>query len=155
MTRTHVRPAIQCDFDAVHRLIATLVGNLAIDRPRLQRVFQLNLSNPSVHYWVAVDKSLENNGEECVVGFVSLVLHRHLHHAALVGEIQELVVLPGYRGNGVGKRLLRLMEQIAEQSGAVHMELSSNKRRVEAHRFYTREGYDCSHVRFVKTIDAT
>jgi PhnO protein len=87
-----------------------------------------------------------------VVGMIGLHLQFHLHHANWIGEIQELVVLPQARGLKVGSQLLAWAEAQARHAGAEMTELSTSVKRVDAHRFYLREGYAQSHFRFTKAL---
>jgi GNAT superfamily N-acetyltransferase len=57
------------------------------------------------------------------------------------GEIRMLYVLPGARRAGLGSRLLALAEAEAASRGARRIELWSDTRFTDAHRFYLRHGY--------------
>jgi GNAT superfamily N-acetyltransferase len=43
-------------------------------------------------------------------------------------------------------------ERLARARGATGLQLTSNKRRTAAHRFYERQGYERSHEGFRKTL---
>ena len=60
--------------------------------------------------------------------------------------------MPDARSAGVGKGLLNWAQTVAQQHGAEMTELSTNVKRIDAHRFYRREGYEPSHVRFTKPL---
>lgn len=87
-----------------------------------------------------------------IIGMIGLHMQFHLHHARWIGEIQELVVMPQARGLKVGSQLLAWAEDVARQAGAEPTELSTSVKRVDAHRFYVREGYTQSHFRFTKPL---
>ena len=87
-----------------------------------------------------------------VVGLIGLHLQFHLHHANWIGEIQELIVMPQARGLTVGSQLLAWAEATAREAGAEMTELSTSTQRLNAHRFYQREGYTQSHFRFTKPL---
>jgi GNAT superfamily N-acetyltransferase len=53
--------------------------------------------------------------------------------------VEDLVVSPRHRSEGVGKALLDAAKDWARQRGATHLELDSGEARVDAHRFYERE----------------
>ena len=141
-----IRSAAPSDFAAIHALIKILGHDL--DFARMRQTYLDNLNNPNACYRVAIA------GSDRVVGFISLSLQKHLHHAATIGEIQELIIEPACRGQNIGQTLLRHMEQIALQAGAVTVELSTGMHRKDAHRFYEREGFARSHYRFVKELQA-
>ena len=54
--------------------------------------------------------------------------------------IEDLAVDPDHRSRGVGKALLAGAKDWARERGATHVELDSGAARVDAHRFYEREG---------------
>ncbi len=56
-------------------------------------------------------------------------------------ELRMLYVLAGERRGGLGRRLLVTAEQAAAGNGATRMELWSDTRFTDAHRFYERNGY--------------
>ncbi|HKF00116.1 MAG TPA: GNAT family N-acetyltransferase [Actinomycetes bacterium] len=56
-------------------------------------------------------------------------------------EVRMLYVLPAARRAGLGSRLLALAEAEAAGRGARRMELWSDTRFADAHRFYLRHGY--------------
>ena len=54
--------------------------------------------------------------------------------------VEDLAVSPDHRSQGVGKALLDAAKDWARHRGASHLELDSADARVDAHRFYEREG---------------
>lgn len=132
------------DSHAVYALICELKQK-TYDRDAFSRGFAMNLQNPTLRYQLA-----EVDGE--TVGLIGLQLQFPLNFNAWIGEVQELVVLPQMRGLQVGKALLAWAEQEARSRGATMVELSSGKARPDAHRFYLREGYAQSHLRFKKAL---
>lgn len=54
--------------------------------------------------------------------------------------LQDLVVTKTHRSRGVGKALLDAASDWARGRGCTHLDLSSGLGRIEAHRFYEREG---------------
>lgn len=140
-----LRPATLADSDAVYILMCEL-KQVEFDRQRLHAGFASNLENHHLCYQLAL-----LNDE--VVGMIGLHLQFHLHHVNWVGEIQELVVMPQVRGLGVGSRLLAWAGEKARIAGAELTELSTGKGRLDAHRFYQREGYQPTHVRFTKPVE--
>jgi Acetyltransferase, GNAT family len=139
-----LRPATADDAQIVYALICEL-KQAEFDREAFRAGFLANLQDRNMHYQLA-----GLNGE--IVGMIGLHLQFHLHHARWIGEIQELVVMPQARGLKVGSQLLAWAEDAARQAGAELTELSTSVKRVDAHRFYVREGYAQSHFRFTKLL---
>jgi len=68
-------------------------------------------------------------------------------------ELGILVVHEGVRSRGVGKALLAAFEQWAVGNGARSIRLGSRDWRVDAHRFYQREGYQLDKVHHILRKD--
>jgi GNAT superfamily N-acetyltransferase len=60
--------------------------------------------------------------------------------------LQDLVVTREYRSRGVGRHLLDAATEWARDHGCTHLELSSGAGRLDAHRFYEREGMTRSYT---------
>lgn len=144
MPDCQLRRATPEDAQAVYGLICEL-KQAEFDQRAFNAGYQANLQDRNMHYHLA-----ELDGH--VVGMIGLHLQFHLHHANWIGEIQELVVLPQARGLKVGSQLLAWAEEFARDAGAEMTELSTSVKRVDAHRFYLREGYAQSHYRFTKLL---
>lgn len=54
--------------------------------------------------------------------------------------VEDFAVDPQQRSKGVGAVLLSAVKEWARGCGATHLELDSGLARVDAHRFYEREG---------------
>ncbi|WP_204526399.1 aminoalkylphosphonate N-acetyltransferase [Citrobacter cronae] len=144
MSVCELRRATLYDTDAVYALICELKQG-QFDHQAFNAGYAANLQDPNMHYQLAL-----LDGE--VVGLIGLHLQFHLHHANWIGEIQELVVMPQARGLTVGSQLLAWAEATAREAGAEMTELSTSTQRLNAHRFYQREGYTQSHFRFTKPL---
>jgi GNAT superfamily N-acetyltransferase len=67
-------------------------------------------------------------------------------------KLAAVQVEAGLRSRGIGTALVAFAEDAARAAGAASLELTSNKRRLDAHRFYERHGYARSHEGFKKLI---
>lgn len=83
-----------------------------------------------------------------VAGVLHLRIEEQLHHCGRIAEIMELAVAPHCRSQGIGKELLSLACQAAEEAGCQQIEVACNKLRTDAHRFYQREGMNNFHYKF-------
>ncbi|MEX9253925.1 aminoalkylphosphonate N-acetyltransferase [Pseudenterobacter timonensis] len=144
MPACKLRPAAAEDVEIVYGLICEL-KQAELDRAAFHAGFAANLQDHNMRYQLALL-------DDSVVGMIGLHMQFHLHHANWIGEIQELVVLPQARGQKVGSQLLAWAEEEARKAGAEMTELSTSVKRVDAHRFYLREGYMQSHFRFTKPL---
>jgi ribosomal protein S18 acetylase RimI-like enzyme len=80
----------------------------------------------------------------CQVTFIPGLVAR----GRLRAKLESVHVRPEWRGHGIGERLVRHAIGIAREGGARIVELSSNKSRLAAHRFYVRLGFSQSHEGF-------
>lgn len=65
--------------------------------------------------------------------------------------VDDLVTDESRRSRGHGRALLAWLHDEARRQGCVQLHLDSGKRRVDAHRFYLREGFDDAGLHFAKT----
>jgi predicted N-acetyltransferase YhbS len=87
-----------------------------------------------------------------VIGCLSTSTMRVLHRPAPVGRISMMVVDEALRGRGIGAALVRAAEQALAAQGCYMVEVTSNVRRADAHRFYERLGYERTSVRLAKEL---
>jgi len=76
-----------------------------------------------------------------LAGVVAVTAIPYFEHEGSWGRIVALVVAEGNRGRGIGRLLVDSAEQAALELGCVTMELTSARRRPEAHAFYRALGY--------------
>ncbi len=90
--------------------------------------------------------------DNAVVGCLSTSVMHVLHRPAPVGRISMMVVEEAVRGRGIGTALVRAAEASLAAQGCYMIEVTSNVRRTEAHRFYERLGYERTSVRLAKDL---
>ena len=139
-----IRLVEEPDEEFVYELVTTLMA-VSLDQKSFHDVFVQNLHNNNVLYYV-----VERDG--CVVGFASLHIEPQLHHAGLVGEIQELIVHETVRDKGIGAQLVSRLEQEAEKRGCVSIEVTTKNFRIDAQRFYEQVGFKRTHENFTKNL---
>ncbi|SFE77419.1 phosphoglycolate phosphatase [Paenibacillus catalpae] len=66
--------------------------------------------------------------------------------------VENVVVSPDYRGQGVGKMLMRRLEQFAEERGCSYIIFVSSGYREKAHQFYRALGYSSDNQGFKKKL---
>lgn len=76
-----------------------------------------------------------------------------VHRGRLRAMIESVHVLSRLRGQGVGQAMMIHAVETARAAGAGIVQLTSNKRRLDAHRFYERLGFEKSHEGFKLTFD--
>ena len=75
-----------------------------------------------------------------LIGFLTGYQDIHSVRFGYRAWVEDFAVHPEYRSRGVGKALLDAAKGWARERGATHLELDSAEARVDAHRFYEREG---------------
>ncbi len=73
---------------------------------------------------------------------------------ALRAQIEAVRVGAGLRGRGIGRQLFEWAIAEAERRGCALVQLTSDKRRRAAHRFYEGLGFTASHDGFKLRLDA-
>jgi GNAT superfamily N-acetyltransferase len=116
------------------------------NRPAYEAAFAAIDRNPDTKLFVAV-----LNG--AVIGTFQLTFIPNLTgRGALRVKIESVKVESRMRSKGIGARMMAFAEQEALARGARLLELSSNKTRTAAHRFYERIGFARSHEGFKKKL---
>lgn len=90
-----------------------------------------------------------------VVGVGALHLVPVLHEDAPRGMLTALVVAESARGRGVGKELVRGLEEIAMLDGVQSVVVTTANHREATHHFYERLGYAWTGRRYRKEISPT
>ena len=84
-----------------------------------------------------------------VVGVCQLIVFRHFQsEGGLCAEIESVHVHPEWRGRGIGGLLLESAVAQAAVFGCYRVQLTSNRKRHDAHRFYERHGFVKTHEGF-------
>ncbi len=90
--------------------------------------------------------------DEIVVSFITLHFSVQIAYEGEFTTIGFFVVDENVRSKGVGKAMEEYCTNLAKQRGCALMELYSNEKRVDAHRFYERQGYQSYKKYFMKML---
>lgn len=84
-----------------------------------------------------------------VVGtFAFIVIPNLSYRGRPVAQVENVVVDEPWRGKGVGEAMMRWAIEEAGRAGCFRVQLTSNKARRDAHRFYERLGFVATHEGF-------
>ncbi|RJU24979.1 GNAT family N-acetyltransferase [Streptococcus sp. AM43-2AT] len=107
------------------------------------------LSQDSHHFLLGYEDSTNH----ALLGYVHAEVYESLYSNAGF-NILALAVIPQMQGKGIGKALLKGLEQETEKRGYKFIRLNSADHRIGAHAFYEQVGYTCDKLqkRFIKFI---
>ncbi len=137
--RIEIRPATFSDEEAALYLLEQLFeppGGVPPDytRQRSSACFRWAVEQPTADILLAVDGNK-------AVGLTSVYADIQSLGFGPKCWLQDMVVDKERRSEGIGEQLMAAAEQWARARGLTHIELSSNSRRADAHRFYERQGF--------------
>ena len=136
----------------VHDIVALLAadsmrasefGSSEADRAGYVSAFEAIDADPA-QLLVAV-----GNADARIVGTMQLTFIPGLSRGCATRmQIEAVRVADDQRGNGLGSAMIRWAVDHARERGARLVQLTSDARRADAHRFYERLGFAASHVGF-------
>jgi GNAT superfamily N-acetyltransferase len=89
-----------------------------------------------------------------LAGYISgSIFERKGYHQEMMGCIDELLVLPIYRGKGIATQLLHQLEQVFVEKGCDHMFTKTDGENMSSQKTYTSFGMLPVTVEFWKTIE--
>lgn len=140
-----LRPALEADLPAILALLADDRIGAAREGSDLGpylRAFRLIEADPGELIVVA-----DRDGQ--VVGTIQVSLVPGLsRQGSLRAQIEGVRVATAERGTGLGAAMVSWAVAYAREQGCSLVQLTSDKRRTEAHRFYGRLGFEASHEGF-------
>ncbi|MEV6282685.1 GNAT family N-acetyltransferase [Kribbella sp. NPDC051770] len=150
MTAAELRPATRADLPAIVTLIAD--DQLGSTRESLddltpyETAFAALEADPNQLLMVA-----DRNGE--VVGTFQLTFIPGLsRRGATRSQIEAVRVAASTRGTGLGRTMMQWAITESRRRGCSLVQLTSDKSRTDAHRFYTNLGFTMSHEGFKLTL---
>ena len=146
------RQASAADLPAMLRLLAdddvaqARGGYTAEITPEVAAAFKEIERDPNNELWV------DDLGGE-VVAMLQLTLIPGLSRGGMRRALVEAVrVRADLRSRGIGEALMRHVEDRAKAAGCGLIQLTTDRKRLAAHRFYERIGYAPSHIGMKKPL---
>lgn len=141
-----IREAVAADLPKIVSLLQTMDDEKMLDLNEARKIWDKMGQYPNYKLYVAE--------EEEVVALCSLIIIDNLgHRGAKYGVADNVIVSPEYRGKGVGSRLMKFIMEKTRQENGYKLMLSSNKKRVMAHRFYKKLGFEQHGLSFMVEVD--
>jgi GNAT superfamily N-acetyltransferase len=138
----------EADLDAVIALYSQAEGGNVLDqmpgaaREDYRQAFLAIAPDPDNVVWVA-----EVDG--VVRGTLQLTVTRYVaNRGARVLWVEHVIVEQATRSRGIGEAMMRFAIDEGRRRGCLRVQLTSNKVRTRAHRFYERLGFVATHEGF-------
>lgn len=132
-----LRTATTADIPAMATLLGSLFSieaDFTPDTAKQVKGLELLLASPTARIFVA-----ENEGK--VIGMCTVQLLVSTAAGEKIGSVEDVVVDPAFRGQGVGNALLQTLEQWAESQGLARLQLQADKDNAPALHFYAKQGW--------------
>jgi GNAT superfamily N-acetyltransferase len=141
-----MRRAVEADLPAVTALLAGFEPDGAQLPPeRARDIFARIQATPRMAVWLA------DCGDQVVGTYTMMVIENLGHHGMPLAIVESVMVAPGSRGGRIGEAMMRHAMARAAEAGCYKLALSSNNRRLDAHRFYRRLGFAPHGISFAIT----
>ncbi|MCS6969580.1 MAG: GNAT family N-acetyltransferase [Planctomycetota bacterium] len=137
-----IRRAVLADLPAIVALLDELSPQTPLPLERARALFAEISATPNMHLWVADD------GGDVVGTYTMWIMPNLGHGGAPLAIVESVVVAAARRGQGIGEALMRHAMAEARRAGCYKLALSSNGRRLDAHRFYRRLGFQPHGISF-------
>lgn len=107
--------------------------------------FKKVLNSPHNFIFVA-----EEDGK--LAGFVSISTRDVIRYPKPIAELDELFVAPDYRQKGLGRELMRTVEDKAKEQGCYRLYIESHYDHKAAHKLYESLGFTNYGYHFIKNL---
>lgn len=130
-----LRPVTEAELPLLATILAELDGDAPQPAERLRAAwYEMRQCRDYTCYFA------ESGGQ--IVGSLCMIVFPVLSGGVSREAIVEAVVIrPEHRGRGLGREMMRAAMKLAAAKGAYKLALSSNLRRLDAHRFYDGMGF--------------
>ena len=146
-----IRKAILSDItDIIAMLADDPLGALREDLQHLEKYEQAyHIINKDHNQELMV---VENESGEIIGTFHLTFLQYLTHQGSMRAQIESVRVREDYRGKGIGEKMFQWAINRAKEKGAHLVQLTSDKKRPDAVRFYEKLGFAASHEGLKRSI---
>jgi ribosomal protein S18 acetylase RimI-like enzyme len=133
----YIRPAVKNDLAQVLSLYAQpeLDDGRVLPMDRAEAIFERMQAYP--HYKLYVAEA----GQKILGVFALLIMDNLGHLGAPSAIIEHVAVAPECQGQSIGTQMMKFAMAECRKAGCYKIALSSNKKRIQAHRFYEKLGF--------------
>ncbi|MFV0368955.1 MAG: GNAT family N-acetyltransferase [Hyphomicrobiaceae bacterium] len=133
-----IRTAAEADLDTILDLYesAGLGGDTRIDLQKAQAMLEKIMAYPDYRLYVAIDEAAATVGT-----YALLMMDNIAHGGRPLAVVEQVAVASNQRGRGVGTAMMQHAMSEAKATGCYKLQLSSNTRFKDAHKFYDKLGF--------------
>jgi GNAT superfamily N-acetyltransferase len=147
MSRPTFRPARPSDLpfmiaQSVEDSVLPTGDDPTASDPHYAEAFATIVADPNQEIWIA---ELQDNP---VGSFQITFIPGLMRHGMWRGQVEGVHIASEHRNKGLGAEMMRFAIERCRARGCGVVQLTSNKKRVDAHRFYRRLGFEASHEGF-------
>ena len=131
-----IRQAVKTDLPAVIELLKEMDGEVGIDPSEALTIWHKMTVYPFYKIFVVEKNKL-------IIGTCSLIIIDNLgHQGAKLAIAESMIISQDHRGQSIGGKLMQFVMERAKEENCYKLMLSSNKKRIEAHKFYEQLGFE-------------
>lgn len=145
MSSPIIRPAVPADAMQMSELM-TQLGHPAEPETLISRMAHMEKTSS--------DRIFVAEQDNFLLGLIGIHTAPQFHRLGCVGRITVLVVREEARGQGIGKALVHYAMSLFREAGCTTVEVTSNKRRADAHAFYRSLDFEEPSLYFRRTLDS-
>lgn len=132
------------DFEPFYRLLCIL-EETDLPKETFRKIYETKLLDPFCRLLCA-------KAGDKTIAVLNMRYEEQLHHCEKIAEILEFCVDPAWRSQSIGCHMLEYACDLAAKERCTQIELSSNQRRTNAHRFYTSHLFHNDHYNFTRRL---
>lgn len=142
-----IREAAENDLPGILEVLKEMDGEDGLDPAESLSIWRKMQEYPYYKIFVAEDT-------QSIIGTCSLIIIDNLgHQGAKLAVAESMIVSSEFRGRGVGSQMMQFMMERAKAENCYKLMLSSNKKRISAHRFYEQLGFARHGISFMIEVN--
>ena len=130
-----IRQITHKDSDRVIKLMQQLWPEMHIESEEMRKVIKKYIEESNYEIYGYEEKGV-------LLGIITISFRWAIFYEGKVATIEELIVDQAHQGRGIGRKLVKFTEEVIIKKKNVRgIELSSDLRRKETHKFWEKCGY--------------
>ena len=135
VTTIIIRKLRKDDFTQVTQLLSLLMGEFKLDKREYREIWNKNFTSDHYKGFVAII-----DGK--IVGYIDVIFFQDIAHGGVLGQIQNFIVHPQYRGRGFGEALLNYVIDFAKKNNFLELHVWTEFDNKRAIALYERLGFE-------------